>query len=90
MIARATAGCGSFTLALTIGEGTLIGAGAGNTVTYPKTFHLGFILPAASEVDELYQRLAEDGVAVEPPTQQHGAWAFAVQAPGGVRIVVRG
>jgi catechol 2,3-dioxygenase-like lactoylglutathione lyase family enzyme len=69
---------------------TLIGVGRSNTVTYPKTFHIGFIQSSDAQVDEIYQRLREDGFEVEAPNQQHGAWAFSFEAPGGFRIVVRG
>jgi lactoylglutathione lyase len=68
---------------------TLIGAGKSNTVSYPKTFHIGFIQPSEAQVDEINQRLREDGFDVEVPTHQRGAWAFSFQAPGGFKIVVR-
>jgi lactoylglutathione lyase len=68
---------------------TLMGVGRNNTVSYPKTFHIGFIRPSEAHVDEINQRLKEDGFEVEPPSQQHGAWAFSFQATGGFRIVVR-
>jgi len=68
---------------------TLIGVGRSNTVGYPKTFHIGFIQPSETHVDEINQRLNEDGFDVEPPSRQHGAWAFSFQAPGGFTIGVR-
>jgi catechol 2,3-dioxygenase-like lactoylglutathione lyase family enzyme len=68
---------------------TLMGVGRDNTVSYPKTFHIGFILPSDPEVDAIYQRLKSDGLDVEAPSQQHGAWAFSLQAPGNFKIVVR-
>lgn len=68
---------------------TLLGAGRSNTVSYPKTFHIGFIQPTDAHVDEIHRRLREDGYDVEAPSRQRGAWAFAFQAPGGFRIVVR-
>jgi lactoylglutathione lyase len=68
---------------------TLMGVGRSNTVSYPKTFHIGFIQPRDAHVDEINQRLKEDGFDVEPPSYQHGAWAFSFQAPGGFRVVVR-
>ncbi|HVC07011.1 MAG TPA: VOC family protein [Solirubrobacterales bacterium] len=69
---------------------TLIGVGRSNTVNYPKTFHIGFIQPSDAQVDEINQRLKEDGFDVEAPSHQHGAWSFSFQAPGGFRIAVRG
>ena len=68
---------------------TLIGVGRGNTVSYPRTFHIGFIQPSEADVDEINQRLKKDGFDVEAPSHQHGAWAFSFQAPGGFRIAVR-
>lgn len=68
---------------------TLIGVGKSNTVSYPKTFHIGFIQPSEADVDEINRRLKEDGFDVEAPSQQHGAWAFSFQAPGDFRVVVR-
>lgn len=69
---------------------TLMGVGETNEVVYPKTFHIGFILPDQASVDELHASLRADGFATEPPADQHGAWAFSFRAPGGFRIGVRG
>ena len=68
---------------------TLMGVGRDNTVSYPKTFHIGFIQSSDAQVDAIHQRLTNDGLDVEPPSQQHGAWSFSFQAPGGFTIVVR-
>ena len=43
-----------------------MGVGASNAVSYPRTFHLGFIQPSAADVDELHRRLVADGLDVEP------------------------
>jgi lactoylglutathione lyase len=67
---------------------TLMGVGRVNEVSYPKTFHLGFMRPSQAKVDELNTRLREDGFEVEPPARQHGAWTFYVEAPGGFTIAV--
>lgn len=74
---------GGFTL-------TLMGIGGSNTVSYPKTFHIGFIQRSKADVDEVNRRLKEGGFEVEAPSQQHGAWAFSFDAPGGFALVVRG
>jgi lactoylglutathione lyase len=68
---------------------TLMGVGRDNTVSYPKTFHIGFIQPSDADVDVINQRLRDDGLDVEAPNQQHGAWSFSFQAPGGFWIVIR-
>ncbi len=68
---------------------TLMGAGRGNTVSYPKTFHIGFIQPSDADVDAINQRLKDDGLDIEAPSHQHGAWSFSFRAPGGFSIVIR-
>jgi catechol 2,3-dioxygenase-like lactoylglutathione lyase family enzyme len=68
---------------------TLIGVGRDNTVSYPKTFHIGFIQPSDAHVDAIHQRLKDDGLDVDAPSQQHGAWSFSFLAPGGFTIVIR-
>jgi lactoylglutathione lyase len=68
---------------------TLIGVGRSNTVSYPKTFHIGFIRLSEADVNQINLRLKEDGIDVEAPSHQHGAWEFSFQAPGGFRIAVR-
>jgi lactoylglutathione lyase len=67
---------------------TLIGAGRSNKVSYPKTFHIGFIQPSEERVDELNQQLCDDGFDIEPPSRQHGAWTFYFEAPGGFTVEV--
>ena len=67
---------------------TLIGAGRGNAVAYPPTFHIGFIQATPEDVDEINRRLREDGYDVEPPSRQHGAWTFYFEAPGGFTVEV--
>jgi len=38
-------------------------------------------------VNEINQRLRDDGYAVDPP-ERHHAWTFYVQAPGGFTVEV--
>ena len=57
-------------------------------VTYPATFHIGFIQPTEERVDEINQQLRNDGYDVEPPARLHGAWTFYFRAPGGFTIEV--
>jgi lactoylglutathione lyase len=66
---------------------TLIGAGKATEVTYPATFHIGFIQESEGRVDEINQRLKDDGFDVKPPQRLHG-WTFSVVAPGGFAIEV--
>jgi lactoylglutathione lyase len=67
---------------------TLIGAGRSKQVSYPKTFHIGFIQPTEADVDEINRRIREDGYDIEPPSRQHGAWTFYFEAPGGFTVEV--
>ena len=67
---------------------TLIGVGRSKQVSYPKTFHIGFIRPTEADVDEINQRIRDDGFDIEPPSRQHGAWTFYFTAPGGFTIEV--
>jgi hypothetical protein len=39
-------------------------------------------------VNEINQRLRDDGFDVAPPTKQHGSWTFYFLAPGGFTIEV--
>jgi lactoylglutathione lyase len=67
---------------------TLIGVGRTKKVSYPQTFHIGFIQPTEADVDEINERLRADGFDVEPPSRQHGAWTFYFEAPGGFTVEV--
>ncbi|MCR8842292.1 VOC family protein [Paenibacillus sp. SC116] len=59
----------------------------GGKVNYPSTFHIGFMQENEEQVDELNQRLKEDGFDVEPPQRWHG-YTFYVKAPGGFTVEV--
>ncbi|RAV09927.1 VOC family protein [Paenibacillus contaminans] len=59
----------------------------GASVSYPKTFHIGFIQESEERVNEINRRLKDDGFDVEPPQRSHG-WTFYVQAPGGFTVEV--
>ena len=61
----------------------------GGQVKYPATFHIGFIQESEARVNEINQRLKDDGFDVKPPQKSH-AWTFYVQAPGGFMIEVLG
>ena len=67
---------------------TLIGVGRSKQVSYPKTFHIGFIQPTEADVDEVNRRIREDGYDIESPSRQHGAWTFYFEAPGGFTVEV--
>lgn len=56
---------------------------------YPAFFHIGFIQESEAKVDEINQRLKEDGVEVAAPERSHG-YTFYVRAPGGFLVEVLG
>lgn len=55
--------------------------------SYPKTFHIGFGQESAEKVNEINQRLRDDGFDVAPPQRSH-AWTFYVNAPGGFLVEI--
>src|SRR5262245_48777049 len=58
---------------------TLMKTGQG--VKYPGTFHIGFIQESEAQVDEINQRLKDDGFDVPSPQRFH-AYTFYINAPG--------
>ena len=64
--------------------------GKPSDVTYPPSFHAGFMQPSEERVNEINQRLRDDGFDVPPPSRQHGACTFHFRAPGGFTIEVLG
>jgi catechol 2,3-dioxygenase-like lactoylglutathione lyase family enzyme len=65
---------------------TLMKAGTTTSVSYPKTFHIGFFVESAKTVDETYRRLKEDGFDAPAPTRNNHAYGFYVKAPGGFTV----
>ena len=59
-------------------------------VRYPSSFHIGFIQPSHDRVNEINQRLRDDGFEVDAPAHLHGSWTFYFTAPGGFTIEVLG
>lgn len=57
-------------------------------VKYPGGFHIGFMQENEARVNEINQRLKDDGFDVPPPAKMHGSWTFYFQAPGGFTIEV--
>ena len=55
---------------------------------YPAGFHIGFIQESAERVNEINQRLLDDGYDVAKPARLHGSWTFYFKAPGGFTIEV--
>ncbi|MSR60536.1 MAG: VOC family protein [Planctomycetaceae bacterium] len=67
---------------------TSMKVGRETEVKYPATFHVGFIQESETRVNEINQRLRDDGFVVPPPSRQHGSWTFYFAAPGGFTIEV--
>jgi lactoylglutathione lyase len=60
----------------------------GTEVKYPPGFHIGFVQESEERVNEINQRLREDGYEVAKPSRMHGSWTFYFKAPGGITIEV--
>ena len=71
---------GHNTLAVMVDEGglvlTLSNFDQTTEVKYPEVFHVGFIRETREQVNEIHQRLKDDGFDVEPPRHFHGNWTF--------------
>ena len=67
---------------------TNVKIGQETEVRYPVTFHIGFCQATPESVNEINQRLKDDGYDVPPPSKQHGSWTFYFTAPGGFTIEV--
>jgi lactoylglutathione lyase len=69
-------------------NGAVISVMKGADASYPETFHVGFIQESQERVNEIHQRLKNDGFDVNPPQKLHGSWTFYFQSPGGFTIEV--
>jgi catechol 2,3-dioxygenase-like lactoylglutathione lyase family enzyme len=61
---------------------TLIRGRRNVEISYPETFHIGFIRPSEEDVNAINARLVADGYDVEAPHRAHGAWIL----PGPGRL----
>ncbi|MBD2872389.1 VOC family protein [Paenibacillus arenilitoris] len=68
-------------------DGLVLTLMKGTQVSYPATFHIGFVQESEEKVNEINQRLKDDGFDVAPPQRAHG-WTFYVEAPGGFTVEV--
>lgn len=60
----------------------------GEKVKYPDSFHIGFLIESKAGVQEIYQRLKEDGYDITPPRNLRGGLHLYFLAPGGFTIQV--
>ncbi|SFM18792.1 Catechol 2,3-dioxygenase [Gracilibacillus orientalis] len=68
-------------------DGLLLALMKGSKVNYPNSFHIGFEQVNEEQVNEINQRMKDDGIDVKPPKRAH-RWTFYVKAPGGFTIEV--
>lgn len=68
-------------------NGMVLSLMKGKQVSYPETFHIGFLQASEERVNEINQQLKADGFDVALP-ERHHAWTFYVQAPGGFTVEV--
>ncbi|GAB6989728.1 VOC family protein [Paenibacillus pini] len=67
-------------------DGFLLNLMIGKEINYPDSFHVGFPQQSKQEVDDLNQRLKDDGYQVETPTVMHGSYTFYLKAPGDITL----
>lgn len=75
---------------MTDDNGSVLTLMEGKRVSYPGTFHIGFMQDSEEQVNEINQRLKDDGFEVKPPGMFHGFYTFYFPAPGGFTIEVLG
>lgn len=73
---------------LTDDNGMVIAVFPGQDASYPASFHIGFIQDTELTVNEINQRLRDDGFDIKAPMRFHGSWTFYVKAPGGFMVEV--
>ena len=68
---------------------SLMTQGSAGDVTYPSAFHIGFVQDSQEKVNEINQRMKDDGLDVPAPRSFHGSWTYYVKAPGGFLVEVQ-
>ncbi len=82
---------GDDTLAILKGDGsfTLVLTRVRQKPIYPKTFHIGFLLPSEEAVQEVNNRLRADYLSdISEVKHMRGGTLFYVYAPGGILVEV--
>lgn len=69
-------------------EGFILTLMLGKNVTYPKSFHVGFPQPSATDVDKIHATIKNDGYKVPAPKQTPHGYTFYVKAPANFMIEV--
>jgi hypothetical protein len=73
---------------LTDDSGSLISMFKSHDVTYPKIFHVGFMLGTVEQVNDMHDRLTAGGFQPEEAREEHGRYTFYFKAPGGFVVEV--
>ncbi|MEM9954920.1 MAG: VOC family protein [Chloroflexota bacterium] len=68
-------------------DGTYINLMRGADPVYPKTFHIGFDAQTEANVNAFYERLTNDGLAINPPKHAWGSWTFHFKCPGSDFVI---
>jgi lactoylglutathione lyase len=68
-------------------DGLLLALTKGSKVNYPNSFHIGFEQESEEQVNEINQRMKNDGFDVKAPKRAH-RWTFYMKAPGGFTVEV--
>ena len=56
---------------------------------YPKTFHIGFLLPSEQAVMSAHARMLDAGIELaQPPRVMRGSLMFYCHVPGGILVEV--
>lgn len=64
-------------------------AAPATTPLYPKTFHIGFLLPSGQAVWQAYERMKAAGIELpQPPRELRDSLTFYCHAPGGILVEV--
>ena len=88
---RATLG-GNDNIAILFGDDnfvlTLMKSRGASGAEYPPSFHIGFRQESEEKVNEINQKLKDDGFDVKSPRRFHNSWTFYFNAPGGFMIEV--
>jgi lactoylglutathione lyase len=68
-------------------NGLILSLFKGEKITSPETTHIGFMQESEEKVNEIYQRLKDDGFEMEPLQKSHG-YTFYMIAPGSFMVEV--
>lgn len=63
--------------------------GGGDQVSLgAQTYHIGFLLPERSQVENAYRRILPSGIRMTEPDERHGAYVFYMVIPGNILVEI--